>query len=127
LVNDSDNDDDTTAATVIVKKAAKKSKEKVNTMKLFVKQSDESMYKVTIRNVTYFELAMDHVSIDMSFRQTSTAIRQAKDHTKKAKLAGINDLIIGLYVRVVVVVAHRCVHLGGTGPFLHSYFKVLGN
>jgi hypothetical protein len=27
----------------------------------------------------------------------------------------------------VVVVAHRCVHLGGTGPFLHSYFKVLGN
>jgi hypothetical protein len=104
LVNDSNNDNDTMTAKVIVKKAAKKSKENVNTMKLFVKQSDESMYKVTIKNVTCFELEMDHVSIGMSFPQTSTAIWQAKDYTKKAKLAGINDLIVGQYVRVVVVV-----------------------
>jgi len=48
---------------------------------------------------------MDHVSIDKSFRQTATAIQQAKDRTKMAKLAGINNLIVGQYVRVVVVAA----------------------
>jgi hypothetical protein len=67
LLNDNDNDDDTTAIKVIARKTAKKSKEKVNAMKLFVKRSDKSTYKVTIKNVTCFELAMDHVSINMSF------------------------------------------------------------
>ncbi len=67
MFNVSDSDDDTVAVKAITKRATKKSKEKVNAMKLFVKQSDESMYKVTIKNVMHFELAMDHVSINMSF------------------------------------------------------------
>jgi hypothetical protein len=54
-------------AKAIAKKAAKKSKEKVNAMKLFIRQFDESTYKVTNKNVMRFELAMDHVSIDMLF------------------------------------------------------------
>jgi len=83
------------ATEAITKRAAKKSKEKVNAMKLFVIQSDESMYKVTIKNVMRFELAIDNVSIDMSFWQTVAAIQQAKDRTKTTKLAGINDLIVG--------------------------------
>jgi hypothetical protein len=74
LSNDSDNDDDTVTIEAIMKKAAKKSKEKVNAMKLFVKQFDESTYKVIIKNVTCFELATDHVLIDMSFRQITIAI-----------------------------------------------------
>jgi hypothetical protein len=105
LLNDNDNDDDTATTEAIAKRATKKSKEMVNTMKLFVKQSDKSTYKVTINNVMLFELSMDHVSIGMSFQQTATAIQQAKDRTKTAKLAGINDLIIDQYVRVVVTVA----------------------
>jgi hypothetical protein len=68
LLNDSNNDDHTATVEAITKRAAKKSKEKVNAMKLFIKQSDESTYKVTIKNVTRFELVMDHVSIGMSFR-----------------------------------------------------------
>ncbi len=68
LLNDSDSDDDSTITKAIVKKCTKKSKEKVNAMKLFVKQSDESTYKVTIKNITHFELTMDHVSIGMLFR-----------------------------------------------------------
>ncbi len=67
-------------------------------MKLFIKQSNESTYKVTIKNVMCFELAMDHVSINMLFRQTIAAIQQAKDCTKTTKLAGINDLIVDQYV-----------------------------
>ncbi|CAM6001651.1 unnamed protein product [Sphagnum balticum] len=95
LLNDSDNDNDTAVAKVIAKRAAKKSKEKVNAMKLFIKQSDESTYKVTIKNIMHFELAMDHVSIGMLFWQIATAIQQAKDCTKTTKLARINDLIVG--------------------------------
>jgi hypothetical protein len=74
LFNDNNNDDDIATIEAIKKRVAKKSKEKVNAMKLFVKQFDESMYKVTIKNVTHFELVMDHVSIDMLFRQTTIAI-----------------------------------------------------
>jgi hypothetical protein len=37
LFNDSNNDDDTAATKVIAKRATKKSKEKVNTMRLFIK------------------------------------------------------------------------------------------
>jgi hypothetical protein len=50
-----------------------------------------------------FELAIDHVSIGMSFPQVAGAIQHAKDRTKMSKLSGINDLIVGQYVRVLVV------------------------
>jgi hypothetical protein len=105
LLNDSECDDNTATTEVITKRATKKSKEKVNAMKLFVKQSNESTYKVIIKNDMRFELAIDHVLINMSFWQTTTTIQQPKDRTKMTKLAGINDLIVGQYVRVVVVVA----------------------
>jgi hypothetical protein len=74
-------------------------------MNMFVKQSNDFMYKVTIKNITRFELAMDHISIDMSFWQTIITIQQAKDWTKMAKLARINDSVVGQYVRVVVTIA----------------------
>ncbi|CAK9867551.1 unnamed protein product [Sphagnum jensenii] len=67
LFNDNDTDNDTTLVKVIVKRATKKSKRKVNAMKLFIEQSNELTYKVIIKNVMHFELAMDHVSIDKSF------------------------------------------------------------
>jgi hypothetical protein len=50
----------------------------------------------------WFELAMDHVSIGMSLRQAAAAIQHARDHTKTATLSGMNDLIVGQYVRVLV-------------------------
>ncbi|CAN5952398.1 unnamed protein product [Sphagnum jensenii] len=49
-----------------------------------------------------FELAMDHVSINMSFKQVAVAIQHARDHTKMATLSGMNDLIVGQYIRVLV-------------------------
>jgi hypothetical protein len=51
------------------------------------------------------ELTMDHISIDMSFRQMMATIQHAKDRTKIAKLNGMNNLIVGQYTRVLVVVA----------------------
>jgi hypothetical protein len=104
-LNDDNNDnDDTGAAETIAKKVANRFIKKVNAMKMFVKQPDES-YKVTIKNISRFELAMDHVSIGMSFLQTARGIQHANDHAKTAKLAGINDQIVGQHVRVMVAVA----------------------
>ncbi len=99
--SDGDSDDD--VASTIAKKAAKKAIEKTNTLKLFVKnQNDLDWYQVVIPNAMRFELAMDHVSIGMSFRQAAAAIQHARDHTKTATLSGMNDLIVGQYVCVLV-------------------------
>ncbi|CAK9216558.1 unnamed protein product [Sphagnum troendelagicum] len=66
-------------------------------MKLFSKEEDEIDYTMTIKNVLRFELAINYVGIGMSFRQMAEAIQKAKDRTKTAKLAGLNDLIVGQY------------------------------
>jgi hypothetical protein len=101
-VNDfgSDSDDDVVGAEA--KKAARMIKEKKNAMRLFEKIEEETHYTATIKNVMRFELAIDHVSIGMSFRQVAGAIQHAKFRTKMSKLSGINDLIVGQYVRVLV-------------------------
>ena len=99
---DSDNDSDDDVTNAIVKKAAKQANEKTKALKLFFKnENDLDWYQVIIKNVMRFELAMDHVSIGMSFRQTPAAIQHARDHTKTAKLTGMNDMIVGQYVRVL--------------------------
>jgi hypothetical protein len=99
--DDDDSDDD--LASVIAKKVARKAKEKTNALKLFVKnENDPDWYQVVIPNPMRFELAMDHVSIGMSFRQVAAAIQHTRDHTKTATLSGMNDLIVGQYVRVLV-------------------------
>jgi len=99
---DSDSSDDDDVAGADARKAARISKQKVNALKLFERMEEEPHYSVTIKNVMRFNLAIDHVSIGMSFRQAAGAIQHAKDRTKTSKLSGINDLIVGQYVRVLV-------------------------
>jgi hypothetical protein len=98
----------------IARKVAKKANKKRNTMRLFDQQDDryimtiknvmcfkrlfdqqDDRYIMTIKNVMCFKLTMDHISIGMSFRQTTIAIQHAKDHTNTTKLIGMNDLIVG--------------------------------
>jgi hypothetical protein len=74
-------------------------------MKLFCKEDDAPIYTMTIKDILCLDLAMDYVGINLSFRQTVTAIQKAKNRTKMAKLAGLNDRIVGQYTRVLVVVA----------------------
>ncbi len=59
------------AATAVANKIAKKANERTNAMKLFVKDETSEMYAVHIKNVTRYELALDHVGSGMSFRQTA--------------------------------------------------------
>ncbi|ETP42795.1 hypothetical protein F442_10323 [Phytophthora nicotianae P10297] len=61
-----------------------------------------------------FQLATDHVSIGMSFRQTAAAIQHAKDHTKMGKLSGVNDQVLDQYTRVqVAVTLEQITHILG--------------
>jgi len=108
VVVDSDDADDDDVVSAPARKAAKKLKEKTNAMKLFIlnevdeDEDDPHSYIVTIKNIMRFNLVMDHVESGMSFRQTASAIQHAKERTKTAKLAGITNLMVGQYVRVLV-------------------------
>jgi hypothetical protein len=73
-------------------------------MKLFCKEDDAPVYTVTIKDILCFDLSMDYVGISLSFRQEATAIQKAKDHTKTAKLASLNDCIVSQYTHVLVAV-----------------------
>jgi hypothetical protein len=97
------------AANAVANKIAKKAKERTNAMKLFVKDEASEMYVVHIKNVTRYELALDHIGSGMSFRQTATAIEHAKRRTSSAKPAGINDLMVGQFVRSIVAFNLQCI------------------
>ncbi|RHY87044.1 hypothetical protein DYB37_010910 [Aphanomyces astaci] len=92
-----------TIVDVIIGGRSKIAKQKLNTMKLFVRSDDDPYrYTITIKNVMRFELAMDFVGIGILFREVASAIQHAKIRTHTAKLTGANDLILGQYVRVLV-------------------------
>jgi hypothetical protein len=67
---------------------------KANAMKLFKSQEDRS-YLVMIKNSLRFDLAIRHISIGLSFRQTSKVIEQHRSAIKNAKLSGLNDHMVG--------------------------------
>jgi hypothetical protein len=108
VVVDSDDADDDDVVGTAARKAAKKLKEKTNAMKLFIlnevdeDEDDLHLYTITIKNIMRFNLVMDHIGSGMSFRQTASAIQHAKECTKTAKLAGITNLMVGQYIRILV-------------------------
>ncbi len=61
-------------------------------------------YCITVKNVKQFELAFDHTSIGLLFRQMSTIIDQHKKAFGNAKLVGLNDHIVSQYVCVGVAI-----------------------
>jgi hypothetical protein len=64
-------------------------------MALFKKVLDTMIsYCITVKNVKQFELALNHTSIGLLFRQTSAVIDQHKEAFENAKLVGLNDHII---------------------------------
>jgi hypothetical protein len=77
---------------------------KANTMKLFKLQEDGS-YLVIIKNSLHFNLAIEHVSVGLSFRQTTAVITQHWNLCKNSKLVGLNDHMVGQFVRVLLAVA----------------------
>ncbi len=60
---------------------------KANAMKLFKLQEDGS-YLVIIKNSLRFNLAIEHVFVGLSFRQTAVAITLHRNLCKNSKLAG---------------------------------------
>jgi hypothetical protein len=106
--DNNDDEDDGGAAAAITKKAAAKAKQKTLMLKLFVKDVanvEEDEYVVTIKGTMQYELAMDHVSTGMSFRQVAVTMQHTKERCSLSKLGSINDTIVGQYVRAGVVFA----------------------
>jgi hypothetical protein len=106
--DDDDDEDDGGATAAIAKKAAAKAKQKTLALKLFVKDVanvEEDEYVVTIKGTMQYELAMHHVSTGMSFHQVAAAMQHTKECSSLSKLDGINDTIVGQYVRAGVVFA----------------------
>jgi hypothetical protein len=73
-------------------------------MKLFKLQEDSS-YRVTIKKPLRFQLAIDHISVGLSFRQTAAVITQHRNRCKNPKLAGLSDHMVCQFVRVLVAVS----------------------
>jgi hypothetical protein len=77
---------------------------KANAMKLFKPQEDGS-YLVTIKNFLRFDLAIWHFFVGLSFQQTSKVIEQHRSATKNAKLSGLNNHMVGQFVRVLLTIS----------------------
>jgi hypothetical protein len=74
-------------------------------MALFKKvPNTTTSYCITVKNVKWFELALDHTSIGLSFHQTSAIIDQHKEVFGNAKLVGLNDHIVSQYVCMGVAI-----------------------
>jgi hypothetical protein len=71
-------------------------------LQLFKLNENNDGYTVNIKRVMRFKLAIQHVSCGLSFRQVATTIEQTKTTCKIAKLSGLNDTIVGQYVRILV-------------------------
>ncbi|CAK9232025.1 unnamed protein product [Sphagnum troendelagicum] len=93
---------------------------KANAMKLFKLQDDES-YLVTIKNSLQFDLAIRHVSVGLSFRQTSKVIEQHHSATKNAKLNGLNDHVVGQFVRILLTVSLQIISDVLTDPAVWAF------
>ncbi len=50
-------------------------------------------YCIIVKNVKQFELALNHISIGLSFRQTFVVIDQHKEAFGNAKLVGFNNTL----------------------------------
>lgn len=103
--NDNDDEEEDMDEQAIAKNAVLLAKQKQRAMKLFIKSDGADIYTVEIKGLMRFDLALDHISIGLSFCQAALAIQHAKDRTKTAKLGGVNDLMVAQWVRVLVVVS----------------------
>jgi hypothetical protein len=68
---------------------------------------EEGEYVVTIKGMMRYELTMDHVSTGMSFREVAVTMQHTKERCSLSKLGGINDTIVGQYVRAGVAFAFQ--------------------
>ncbi len=72
---------------------------KTNALKLFHQQDDGS-YVAKVNNPILYNLTLQHMSVGLSFRQTSVVIGQHKDVFSNRKLVGLNDHEVNKMVSV---------------------------
>ncbi len=79
---------------------------------------------MTIKNSLRFNLAIRHVSVGLSFRQTSKVIEQRRSATKNAKLNSLNDHMVSQFVHVLLVVSLHIISDVLTNPTVWAFSLV---
>jgi hypothetical protein len=72
------------------------------TLQLFKLNENNNDYTANIKKVVRFKLAIQHVSCGLLFRQVAITIEQTKNTCKIAKFGGLNNTIVGQYVRILI-------------------------
>jgi hypothetical protein len=89
-------------------------------MKLF-KQQDDGNYMVSVMNPLRFWLTIDHTSVGLSFRQTAAVIAHHCNRSKIAKLSGLNDRMVGQFVRIIVSVSLQTISKVLSSPSVWAF------
>ena len=71
-----------------------------NTMSLFTREDPSGDYAVTIKTPVAYRLAIKHVDIDLSMKQTSLAIQAAKEVVNVSNSTGMNQAKADAFDRV---------------------------
>jgi hypothetical protein len=82
---------------------------------LWVRRSEHSELKVTIRKVLAFSLFIDYIGAGLSFRQATHIFSSTADRTGLAELKGVRENEVVKFVRIVV------------GVNLHALSDLLNN
>ena len=82
----------------VTNKLSSKSKERTSATKFFVKDDKTEKYVVQIKNITHYELALDHVGSGMTFWQMSRELEHSKLRIAMVKLTGVNGLRVRQFV-----------------------------
>ncbi|CAI5741065.1 unnamed protein product [Hyaloperonospora brassicae] len=105
----SDDEAEEDVASAAFYRIAKLAKQKKHAILLFkpaeLAVEGAASYTVNIKNPMRYHLVIDHVGVGISFRQTAISIGHAENRAQLPKLAGINDLIVGKFIRVQVAIA----------------------
>jgi hypothetical protein len=89
-------------------------------MKLF-KQQDDGNYMVSVMNPLRFWLTIDHTSVGLSYRQTAAVIAHHCNRSKIAKLSGLNDRMVGQFVRIIVSVSLQTISKVLSSPSVWAF------
>ena len=76
----------------------------VKVLKLFKSNTNFNEYTITLTNLLQFELAIDQITISLSFQQVEAVLALVKHHTGFTRIGSMNDIAVANYPRVMYTV-----------------------
>ena len=73
-------------------------------LRLFISVKHESKYLVVVKNPLQFQLIVDYIGADLSFRQAQSVLQFTKQRTNLTELGSVNQEIVSNFARVVCAI-----------------------